>query len=102
MQGNLDIQGGSSSLFHGVMYVDGDLTVRGPALLKGIFIIVTGDVDIQGHLGEYAEIEHDPDVINNLLNHMGQYRLTKAPFTPSNALPDGRPTEGVSPGLGGP
>ena len=91
-RGDVDIQAGSNSFFNGLVYVQGDLTVRAPAYIRGT-IIVTGDVDMQGTGGDYVEVDHDGSIVSHLLTKMGQYRIAKAPFAPSAVASDGRPLE---------
>jgi hypothetical protein len=91
VQGDVDIAPSSNSFFNGVLYVQGDLTVRAPAFLRGT-ILVTGEVDLRGTGGDFCEFEHDPTVVSLLLTRIGQYRHSKAIFAPQPRLPDGRPS----------
>lgn len=79
VRGDVTMLGGSNPFFNGVLYVDGDLTIRGPALVRGI-TICTGTADIRGSGGDYVELEHDSGVVADLLQSIGQYRYAKAPF----------------------
>jgi hypothetical protein len=79
VRGNVTIETGSNSFFNGVLYVDGDLTVAGPAYLRGC-VIVTGSVDLRGSGGDYVEVEQDDGMIESLMRYIGQYRFSKAPF----------------------
>ena len=51
IRGDVIINQGSSSLFSGVLYVEGNLAVHAPAQLRGS-VVVTGDLTIQG-VGDY-------------------------------------------------
>ena len=99
VHGDVEIQPGSNSFFNGLLYVQGDLTVRAPAYIRGT-IIVTGDVDMQGTGGDYVEVDHDGAIVAHLLTKMGQYRVSKAPFTPGLVTSDGRPLENIGRGNG--
>jgi len=79
VRGDVTIETGSNSFFSGVLYVDGDLTVAGPAYLRGS-VIVTGAVDLRGSGGDYVEVEQDDGLMEALLRYIGQYRFSKAPF----------------------
>ncbi len=96
VNGDLTIGDGSNSFFNGVIHVSGNLTVRAPAYLRGT-IVVEGKVTVSGTGGDYAEIEHDPDIISRLLTVMGQYRLSKATYQPGRVTPDGRPYLSIGP-----
>ncbi len=95
VQGNVTIESGSNSFFNGVLYVDGNLTARAPAYIRGT-IICTGTSDIRGSGGDYCEIEHDPETIGMLQVKMGQYRYTKSRYIPAPKMEDGRADEGVT------
>ena len=92
VQGNCTIAASSNSFFNGLLYVEGDLTVRAPAILSGQ-IIVNGNCDVRGSTGDFVEIEFDAGIVTLLLTRMGQYRYSKSTFSPSRHLIDGRPTE---------
>ena len=79
--GSCTIQSGSNSWFSGLLWVQGALTVRAPCYLRGT-LIAGGTVDVRGTGGDTAEIEHDAQILNNLLFLMGQYRHSKAVFVP--------------------
>jgi len=93
IQGNCSIVSGSNSFFNGLLWVSGDLEVRAPVYLRGI-CISNGLVDVRGTGGDYAELDYDDKIIDDLLVRMGRYR-------PSKAIYDlGRPepvAAGVSP-----
>lgn len=92
VDGDCTLAPGSNSFFNGLLYVRGDFEARAPAFLRGT-VIVRGDADMRGTGGDYCELEYDPTMIGTLLSQMGQYRYSKAPFSPSPYLRDGRPTE---------
>lgn len=92
IKGNVSIQSGGHSSFSGMLYVDGDLTVRGPCMLEGT-ILCRGVVDCKGNAGDYVEIVHDAPLVAAQLTAIGQYRYTKAAYEPLPRLPDGRPDE---------
>lgn len=92
VKGNVDIQASSNSFFNGLLYVDGNLTVRAPAMLRGTFIC-RGALDVKGTSGDFVDVERDPKILTKLMTVMGQYRMSKAPFKPSRLMVDGRPDE---------
>lgn len=85
VRGSLTIEAGSNTFFTGLIYVDGDVEIRAPAYLRGT-IIATGTVHVEGSGVDYVEIEHDPDVISDLLTVMGQYLVTRAVYPPDRRL----------------
>jgi hypothetical protein len=80
--GDCTLASGSNSFFSGLLYVVGDLTVRAPAYVRGV-VIATGAVDVAGTGGDTAELQHDEAILAELLRYLGQYRHSKAVFTPS-------------------
>ncbi len=87
VKGNLVVAPDSKSYFSGVLYVDGDVTIYGPALIRGT-IIATGRVNLQGSAGDYVELENDPATVNRILGSMSQYRFSRAVYTPDRRLVD--------------
>ena len=79
VRGDCTIKKGSNSFFSGILYVDGDLKMEGPALVRGT-TIVTGKCDIKGSGSDAVELEYDENVVSELLSRIGQYRYAKAPF----------------------
>jgi hypothetical protein len=95
VRGNCTIARGSNSFFTGLLYVDGDLELNGPAFLRGT-TIVTGACTLRGSGSEAVELEHDAGVLTDLLARVGQYRFAKAPFRVRGKL-DGPEEEVVTP-----
>lgn len=81
--GSCTIATSSNSYFSGLLWVQGSLTVRAPAYLRGV-VIVNGAVDVRGTGGDSVEIEHDEGVLSDLLFLMGQYRPSKAVYAPGS------------------
>ncbi len=92
VQGDVVIESGSNSFFRGLLYVDGELTMRAPSYTRGT-VLATGDVDIRGTGGDFCEVEHDSGMVSLLLTHIGQYRHSKAVFVPQQRMLDGRPSD---------
>jgi hypothetical protein len=76
IKGNVTILPGSFSDFSGLLYVDGNLTVRQPAQIKGS-VIVTGNMTVQGSL-DFADLYYDEETLNTLRLNIGNYRVTGA------------------------
>ena len=72
IEGNVMLLPGNGSDFAGLLYVDGNLTVRAPCELAGA-VIVTGNLTVQGAT-EYATIRFDEGVLEMLRQIVGQYR----------------------------
>ena len=85
VRGSLTVEPGSNSFFTGMIYVDGDVVLRAPAYVRGT-IIATGHVLVEGTGVDYVEIEHDSEVISDLLTVMGQYLVTRAIYPPEQRL----------------
>lgn len=74
--GNTTIGQGSYSAFSGMLYVQGNLTVREPSEIQGA-VVVTGTVTVQGN-ADYATITYDDDILAHLRQELGTYRLSSA------------------------
>jgi hypothetical protein len=90
--GDCSIVAGSNSFFNGVLYVQGNLTIRGPVYLRGS-VISTGGIDIAGSGGDFSELIYDGPLIKQILTLIGQYRFSTGTFNPPTSLPDGLPDE---------
>jgi hypothetical protein len=75
VEGNLTIDYDSNSFYSGIIYVQGNYVQRSPSMVKGL-VIVTGTATVQG-LGDFAELDYDPDMFSQILIFMGQYRFSK-------------------------
>lgn len=69
--GNARLDAGSNSNFSGLLYVDGNLTVRAPSEVRGS-VVTTGNMTVQG-VPDYATIMFDDDVLNALRVSFGNY-----------------------------
>jgi hypothetical protein len=102
--GDCTLSSGSNSFFNGLLYVQGDLTVRAPSFLRGT-VVVQGSVNIAGTGGDYVEIDYDPSMVVSLLTLMGQYRHSMSLHAVIPTLSDGTPDEvagaGGERGIGG-
>lgn len=76
VRGDVDIRFGSKSFFSGLLYVDGDLTIREPADINGT-IVCTGRVTIRGG-ADWVNITYDDGALTALRTEIGQYRLSGA------------------------
>jgi hypothetical protein len=86
IQGNCVIESGSNSFFNGLLWVSGDLDIRAPSYLRGL-CVCNGDVDVRGTGGDYAEIDYDDKIIDDLLVRMGRYRTSKSVFAVGELRP---------------
>lgn len=80
VRGDLTIAAGSNSFFNGLIYVEGDVTIQAPALVRGI-VVAKSACNVSG-VGDYAEIDYDAAIIDQLLVYMGQYRFSRAVYFP--------------------
>jgi len=80
IRGNTNINPGSNSLFTGLLYVEGNLTVRAPCEINGS-VICTGNMTVQGS-SDYATIRYDGDALENLMDVLGNYRQANSIFLP--------------------
>ena len=80
IRGNTVISPGSNSLFTGLLYVEGNLTVRAPCEIQGS-VVCTGNMTVQG-ASDYAIIRYDGDALATLMNALGNYRQANSLFLP--------------------
>jgi hypothetical protein len=76
VRGDVVIAHNSKSFFTGLLYVNGNLTIREPCELNGT-IICTGTVVIEGQ-SDWINMAYDDDALNTLRTAIGQYRLSAA------------------------
>lgn len=69
--GNTNLDQGSNSSFSGLLYVDGNLTMREPSEINGA-VICTGNMTLQGS-GDFATINYDDGILNSLRQAFGSY-----------------------------
>ncbi|MCA8966576.1 MAG: hypothetical protein H6838_04935 [Planctomycetes bacterium] len=78
--GNANLSSGSLSNFSGLLYIDGNFTMRDPAEIRGA-VMCTGNMTIQGN-PDYATILFDEDVLNNLRLDFGNYQRSNTLLIP--------------------
>lgn len=74
--GDTTVSPGSNSSFSGLLYVDGNLTLREPCEIQGA-VVVTGTVTVLGD-SDYATITYDDAILQRLRQELGTYRLSSA------------------------
>lgn len=85
VKANTLVQQGSNSDFNGLLYVDGNLTVREVSTIRGS-VVCTGNVTVQGSgTNQYATIQYDGNVLNQLLGRIGNYTTANATLLPRAA-----------------
>ncbi|MCB9876365.1 MAG: hypothetical protein H6835_02095 [Planctomycetes bacterium] len=77
---NCNIDPGSNSLFSGLLYVDGNLTIRSPSEINGA-VLCTGNLTVQG-ASDYATINFDEDALAAILSTFGNYRRANSVLLP--------------------
>lgn len=76
VDGNLTVSQNSNSFFNGFIYVRGNFVQQAPSSLRGT-VAVRGSANVSG-LGDYSEIWADRTLLTELMQRMGQYRLSQA------------------------
>lgn len=84
VHGDLTIEAGSASEFRGLIYVDGNLTLRGPAELRGA-VLVTRTALIQGSGGP-AAIYYDDNILEMVRRLVCTYRAMTPIHRPGVAV----------------
>lgn len=80
INGNTVMNTGNNSLFSGMLYVDGNFTMRAPSEINGS-VIVTGNMTVQGS-SDYATINFDAEALSNLMSNFGAYRRVNSIYLP--------------------
>ena len=75
VRGHCSIAQGSNTNFSGLLYVDGNLTMRDPSEINGA-VVVTGDCTIQGS-HDYSTIRYDQSVMDAMMTSFGNYQRSK-------------------------
>jgi hypothetical protein len=78
--GNTLISQGSYSSFSGLLYVQGNLTVREPCEIQGA-VVVTGSVTLEGS-SDFVTLTYDDAILERLRKEIGTYRLSSAMSRP--------------------
>lgn len=78
--GDTVVSQGSYSAFSGLLYVQGNLTLREPCEIQGA-VVVTGSVTVQGN-SDYATVTYDDAILAHLRQELGTYRLSSAMSRP--------------------
>jgi hypothetical protein len=88
--GNLIIAPNSNSVFNGLVYVQGTLTMSQPSTINGSVIVVdatpapaagTRTVTLSG-AGEMPVLRYDGGILSYVAQRMGQYRTSRNPYIP--------------------
>ncbi len=78
--GNCVMSQDSLSNFSGLLYIDGNFTMRAPAEIRGA-VVVTGNLTMQG-VPDFATILFDEDVLNELRADFGSYQRANTMMFP--------------------
>ncbi|MEO6596914.1 MAG: hypothetical protein ABIP94_19385, partial [Planctomycetota bacterium] len=82
--GNVNIDPGSFSNFSGLLYVDGNFTMRDPADIRGA-VVCTGNMTLQGS-SDFATIFYDEGVLTALQQNFGNYNFSNTRLLPRRPL----------------
>jgi hypothetical protein len=80
VKGHCTLAVNSNSNFAGLLYVDGNFTMRQPSLIRGS-VICTGNMTVQGST-DYATVQFDAGVISQLMNGLSNYSPSNTPLLP--------------------
>jgi hypothetical protein len=76
VDGNLTLAANSNSFFNGFIYVRGNFVQQAPSSIRGT-VAVRGTANVSG-LGDYSEVWADRPLLTEIMQRMGQYRLSQA------------------------
>ncbi len=80
VRGNLVMNPGNDSNFSGLLYVEGNMTMRDPSAISGS-VVCTGNMTLQGS-ADYATITFDEAILGQLMQNFGNYRLSNTLHLP--------------------
>jgi hypothetical protein len=80
VKGNVNISQGSNSLFSGLLYVEGNLTIYEPCEINGS-VVCTGNVNVRGN-SDFSTINYDEGALSALMQTFGNYRRANSLFLP--------------------
>ncbi len=80
VKGHCTLAVNSNSNFSGLLYVDGNFTMRAPSLIRGS-VICTGNMTVQGAT-DFATVQFDASVISQLMNGLSNYSPSNTPLLP--------------------
>jgi len=83
VRGNCTLSVNSNSNFSGLLYVNGNFTMRQPPLIRGS-LICTGNMTVQGST-DYATIQYDGNVISQLMSSISNYTPSNTPLLPRHS-----------------
>jgi hypothetical protein len=83
VRGNVTLTPGNNSNFSGMLYVEGNLTVRAPSVINGS-VVCTGNMNVQG-AADYATINFDGEILDQLMRFLGNYRISNTTLLPRHA-----------------
>ena len=79
--GNVYIQNGVNPCYcSGFLYVKGNFHMEATSVLRGQ-LVTKGSVTVSSS-SDAAEVEYDESILNNLMEEIGQYRISKATIDP--------------------
>jgi hypothetical protein len=81
VDGNLTVLAASNSFFTGFIYCTGHIELCAPSLLRGA--VVCKSLEVTG-TGDFAEMGYDEGALSALMSSIGQYRLSKAIYSPDD------------------
>jgi hypothetical protein len=77
VNGNLTIQANTNSFFAGLIYTTGNYTQNAPSLVNGI--VISQNQATLARTGDRSELVYDSNIIDQLKQKTGQYRISRAP-----------------------
>jgi hypothetical protein len=75
VKGNVRLQPGSLSFFDGLLYVDGDVEMHAPFVMKGAFL-ATGTVSAEG-VGDFGDLVYSDATLALLQQTLASYRISR-------------------------
>lgn len=90
VNGNLTVASSANAYFSGLLFVQGDALINGPADISGTLMVIgggsfTNDLQMTGTAGA-AVVEYDKNRLDAIKQNIGQYRMDKSAYHVFSAL----------------
>jgi hypothetical protein len=84
VDGNLTLTNNSGALWSGLVYCTGNISMGDSAVIMGSVVGTGNSINVHstsgGNMSDVAEITYDGDILQQIQQKVGQYRMTRSPY----------------------